>query len=74
MRRHWKHLSLMKKIDKKGPLELKKIYNHYHENREEIMESTDFKVEGVFGDIIGKDNNSQDEIIKHNNNFLAKMM
>ena len=37
------------------------------------MENTQFKVEGVFGDVISKDNFSQEQITKLNN-FLAKMM
>ena len=38
-----------KKIDEKGTLELKKIYNHYIDKRSEIMKNTIFKFEDVFG-------------------------
>ena len=44
-----------KKIDKKESLDLRKIYNHYLEQRKEIMKNTQFKVEDIFGDIIIKD-------------------
>ena len=37
------------------------------------MKNTQFKVEDVFGDVINKDNFSQEQITKLNN-FLAKMM
>ena len=37
------------------------------------MKSTAVKVEDMFGDVIGKDNVSQDQTIKQNN-FWAKMM
>ena len=62
-----------KKIDEKEAQELKKIYNHYIDKRSEIMKNTSFKVEDVFGDVIGKDNFSQEQITKLNN-FLAKIM
>ena len=62
-----------KKIDEKETQELKKIYNHYIDKRSEIMENTSFKVEDVFGDVISKDNFSQEQITKLNN-FLAKLM
>ena len=62
-----------KKIDEKEAQELKKIYNHYIDKRSEMMKNTSFKVEDVFGDIISKDNFSQEQITKLNN-FLAKMM
>ena len=62
-----------KKIDQKESEELKKIYNHYIDKREEIMKNTSFRVEDIFGDVINKDNISQDQIIKLNN-FLAKIM
>ena len=48
-----------KKIDQKEAEELKKIYNHYIDKRKKIMKNTNFKVEDVFGDVIGKDNFSQ---------------
>ena len=62
-----------KKIDEKEAQELKKIYNHYLDKRKEIMKNTSFKVEDVFGDVISKDNFSQEQITKPNN-FLAKIM
>ena len=62
-----------KKIDEKEALELKKIYNHYIDKRKEIMNSTKFKVEDIFGDVISKDSISTEQITKLNN-FLAKMM
>ena len=55
-----------KKIDEKEALELKKIYNHYLDKRKEIMKNTHFKVEDVFGDVISKDNFSQEQITKLN--------
>ena len=62
-----------KKIDEKEALELKKIYNHYIDKRKEIMDSTKFKVEDIFGDIISKDSISPEQITKLNN-FLAKIL
>ena len=59
-----------KKIDQKESEELKKIYNHYIDKRSEIMKNTQFKVEDVFGDVISKDNFSQEQTTKLNN-FLA---
>ena len=62
-----------KKIDEKEPLELKKIYNHYIDKRKEIMNSTKFKVEDIFGDVINKDSISPEQITKLNN-FLANIL
>ena len=62
-----------KKIYDKEAQELKKIYNHYFDKRSEIMKNTSFKVEDVFGDVISKDNFSQEQITKLNI-FLAKIM
>ena len=62
-----------KKINGKEADELKKIYNHSFDKRSEIMKNTSFKVEDVFGDVISKDNFSQEQITKLNN-FLAKIM
>ena len=61
------------KIDEKEAEELKKIYNHYLDKRKEIMKNTQFRVRDVFGDVISKDNFSQEQITKLNN-FLAKIM
>ena len=62
-----------KMIDEKEALELKKNYNHRIDKRKEIMKNTSFKVEDVFGDVIGRDNFSQEQITKPNK-FLAKIM
>ena len=62
-----------KKIDEKEGLEMKKIYNHYIDKRKEIMDSTKFKVEDIFGNVISKDSISPEQITKLNN-FLAKIM
>ena len=59
-----KESMLDKKIDEKEAQELKKIYNHYLDKRKEIMKNTNFKVEDVFGDVISKDNFSQEQITK----------
>ena len=60
-------------IDEKEAEELKEIYNHYFDKRKEIMTNTQFKVEVVFGDVISKDNFSQEQITELNS-FLAKVM
>ena len=62
-----------KKIDEKEAQELKKIYNHYVDKRTEIMNSTKFKAEDIFGDIISKDSISTEQITKLNN-CLAKIL
>ena len=62
-----------KKVDEKEAQEVKKIYNHYLDKRKEIMKNTQFKVEDVFGCVIGKDTFSQEQITKLNN-FLAKIL
>ena len=62
-----------KRIDEKEAQEMKKIYNHYLDKRKEIMKNTHFKVEDIFGDVISKDNFSQEQITKLNI-FLAKIM
>ena len=62
-----------KEIDEKEAQELKKIYNHYLDKRKDIIENTSFQVEDVFGDIISKDNFSQEQLTKLNK-FLAKIM
>ena len=56
-----------RKIDENEALELKKIFNHYLDKRKEIMKNTQFKVEDVFGDVIGKDKFRQEQITKLNN-------
>ena len=62
-----------KKIDEKEALELKKIYYHYLDKRKQIMDSTKFKEEDIFGDVISKDSFSPEQITKLNN-CLAKIM
>ena len=57
------------KIDQKQAEELKNIYNHYIQKRKEIMKNTSFKVEDVFGDVISKNNFSQEQITKLTNFF-----
>ena len=61
-----------KKTHEKEALELKKIYNHYLDKRKEIMNSTKFRVEDIFGDVISKDSISPEQITKLKN-FLAKL-
>ena len=56
-----------KQIDEKEALDLKKLYNHYLDKRKEIMNSTKFKVEDIFGDIISKESISPEQITKPNN-------
>ena len=56
-----------KKIDEKEAQDMKKIYDHNFDKRSEIMKNTQFKVEDVFGDVISKDNFSQEQISKLNN-------
>ena len=55
---------IVRKDDQKEAEELKKIYNHYLVKRKEITKNIQFKVEDVFGDVISKDNFSQEEITK----------
>ena len=62
-----------KKIDELECLELKKMYNHYIDKRKEIMDSTKFKVEVIFGDVISKNPISPEQITKLDS-FLAKIM
>ena len=63
-----------KKIDEKEALELKKIYNHYIDKRKELMDSTKFKLEDIFGVVISKDFISLEQITKLNSFFLAKIV
>ena len=56
-----------KERDEREDLELKKIFNHYLDKRKEIVTITQFKLEDIFGDVIGKDNISQDQIVKLDN-------
>ena len=43
-----------KRINEKESEQLKQIYDHYIDRRKDIMKNTQFKVEDVFGDVIGK--------------------
>ena len=54
------------KLDEKEALELKKIYNPYFDKRKEIMNSTKFRVEDIFGDVVSKDSISPEHISKLN--------
>ena len=65
-----KQSMIVKKIDEKEAEQLKHIYNHYVDKRTEIMKNTSFRVEDVFGDVLSKDNFSQEQITK----FVAKMI
>ena len=62
-----------RKTDQKEAEQLKQIYNHYLDKRKDIMKNTSFRVQDVFGDVISKDNFSQEQM-KKLNNFLAKIM
>ena len=59
-----------KTIDEKEAQELKKVNNHYIDKRKQIMDSTKFKVEDIFGDVISKDSISPEQITKLNNFFV----
>ena len=61
-----------KKTDEKEALELKKIYNRYHDKRKEIIKNTHFKVEDVFGVVINKNIIRQDQIIKLGSTFSRR--
>ena len=56
-----------KKNDQKESDELKKIYNHYLDKRKENKNSTNFRVEDLFGDLIGKASIPTEQITKLNN-------
>ena len=62
-----------KKMDEREASEFQKIYNHYLDKRKEIMDSTKFKVEDIFGDVISKAFISPEQITKLNS-FSAKIM
>ena len=63
----------MKKNDEKETPELKKIFIHYLDKRNEIMKKTQFNFKDVFGDIFNKETFSPKQITKLNS-FLAKIM
>ena len=56
----------MKKIDEKEAEEIKKVYKHYLDKRKEMRKNTSFKVEDFFGNVISKNNFSQEQIAKLN--------
>ena len=62
-----------KKNDQKEAEQLKQIYNHYIDQRKDIMKNTQFRIEDVFGDVISKDKFYQKQITELNN-FSAKIM
>ena len=62
-----------KKNDQKEADKLKQFYNHYIDKRKDIMNSTKFKVEDIFGDVISKDSISPEQKTELDN-FLAKIM
>ena len=68
-----KESMIVKKIDQKEAEQLKQIYNHYIDRRKKNMNSTIFKVEDVFGDVISKDSISPEQKTKLNI-FLAKIL
>ena len=55
-----------KKDDEKEAEELKQIYIHYIDQRKDILKNTQFKVKDVFGDVISRDNFSQEQITELN--------
>ena len=61
-----------KKIVDKEAKELKKNYNQNSSKRTDIMKNTQLKVVDVFGDLLGKDNFSPEQITERN--FSAKLM
>ena len=62
-----------KENDEKEAEQLKQIYSHYVIKRIEILISTKFKVEDIFGDVISKDSISSEQITKLSN-FSAKIL
>ena len=64
---------MIKKSDEKEGEELTQIYNHYLEKRKDIMNSTKFSVEDIFGNSKNSDHISGEEI-QTLNKFLARLM
>ena len=62
-----------KTVDEKEAQKLKKIYNHYLDKRGETRKNTQFKVEDIFADMLGKVSTSPEQRTKPNN-FRAKLM
>ena len=52
------------KIDEKETFELKKTKDRYLNKTKDIMKNTKFSVENVFGDLLGKQSNSTEQITK----------
>ena len=63
----------MIKKDEKEALELRKLYNHYLDKQKQTMNSTKFRVEHIFGDVISEDSISPEQLTTLDN-FLAKIM
>ena len=61
------------KIDEKEAQDLGKIYNLYLEKRNDLMKQTRFKFADVFGDILGKDTISPEQITKLINSLRKKL-
>ena len=68
-----KQSMVVKKIDEKEALDLKKTYNHYLDKRKKLMNATKLKVEDIFSNVISKDSFSTEQITKINS-LLAKIM
>ena len=64
---------LDRKIDQKETLEMKKISNHYIDKRKEFMDTTKFKVEDIFGDVISQYSISPEQVTNLNK-FLARIL
>ena len=62
-----------KRIDQKESEKMKKISNHYLDNRSKIIKNTTLRVEDVFGDVILNYSISPEQITKFNK-FLAKLL
>ena len=57
-----------KKINEKDAFELKKIHNHYLDERSVNMQNTQFTVEVYHSDIISKKTVAREQITKYKNN------
>ena len=68
-----KNSMIDKVIDEKESDEVKKIYNHYTDKKDEIMKITKFSVEEVFG-TLDLSKNISGEHIEKLNAFLSKLM
>ena len=61
------------KINDQEASQLKKINNHFLHKRTHIMKNTQFKVEDLFGYILGKECISSEQITKFND-VIARTM